>query len=326
MRRTLLFSILLLGAVVFGYSLSQSGVLENLPLEGLQQIGLGGRGEEAAPPLTAPPVQRSGETVRIASFNIQVFGESKSNKPQVMEYLAQIVRQYDIVAIQEIRSKNQDIIPSFVELLNATGRDYEFVISPRLGRTVSKEQYVFIFDSASIEADLSNFYMVDDPDDLLHREPYVGFFRVRGPEISEAFTFQLVNIHTDPDETDQELDALGDVFIAVQNDGLEEDDVIVLGDLNVDSRHLGALGQVPGITWVISGTPTNTRGNKSYDNIVFHQRATNEFTGRAGVHDYLREFNLSMDEALKISDHLPVWAEFSIYEDGVPGRVASRPE
>ena len=41
----------------------------------------------------------------IASFNIQVFGQSKLSKPQVVEILAQVARQFDIVAIQEVRAK-----------------------------------------------------------------------------------------------------------------------------------------------------------------------------------------------------------------------------
>ena len=28
----------------------------------------------------------------------------------------------------------------------------------------------------------------------------------------------------------------------------------------------------------------------------------------------MRQYNLSLQEALEISDHLPVWAEFSIFE------------
>ena len=104
-----------------------------------------------------------------------------------------------------------------------------------------------------------------------------------------------------------------------------EDDVIVLGDFNADDRHFGRLGRVPGISWALSGIPTNTRGNKQYDNLVFHQTATREFTGRVGVFDFMREYNLTQDEALEVSDPLPVWAEFSIYEGGEIGRVAARP-
>ena len=55
-------------------------------------------------------------------------------------------------------------------------------------------------------------------------------------------------------------------------------------------------------------------------------RATVEFTGRAGVFDFVREFNLTEQQALEVSDHFPIWAEFSSYEGGQPGRVANRQE
>jgi len=134
-----------------------------------------------------------------------------------------------------------------------------------------------------------------------------------------------VNIHTDPDETEAELNALDDVFRAVRADGRNEDDVVILGDLNADDRHLGQLGEMSGIAWVVSGIPTNTRGTSQYDNIVFDRNATREYVGRGGVFDFMREYNLTQDEALDISDHLPVWGEFSVYEGGAIGRVAARP-
>ena len=152
-------------------------------------------------------------TIRIASYNIQVFGTSKMGKPHVMDILAKVVRRFDIVAIQEIRSVDQTILPRFVDLINAEGAKYDYVIGPRLGRTSSKEQYAFVYDTNRIELDQGSVYTVNDPQDLLHREPLVARFRVRGPPPEKAFTFQLADIHTDPDETDTELDALADVFV-----------------------------------------------------------------------------------------------------------------
>jgi hypothetical protein len=37
------------------------------------------------------------------------------------------------------------------------------------------------------------------------------------------------------------------------------------------------------------------------------------------------QFNLTVDEALEVSDHMPVWAEFNLHEGGQGGRVATRP-
>jgi hypothetical protein len=101
---------------------------------------------------------------------------------------------------------------------------------------------------------------------------------------------------------------------------------VLLGDLNADESQFGQLGQVAGIAWAISGVPTNTRGTKLYDNLLYSQPATREFTGRSGVLNLMREFNLTMDQAIDVSDHMPVWAEFSAYEGGQPGRIAATPQ
>lgn len=258
--------------------------------------------------------------IRIASFNIQVFGTNKLKQPEVAEVLVDVVRRFDVIAIQELRSREDSVVPEFLALVNQTRRRYESIVGPRLGRTTSKEQYVYLYDSARIELVAGSAYSLSDPQDNLHREPLVAQFRTRN-----GFSFTLVNIHTDPDEVKLELDVLDDVLLAVQRDGSGEDDVILLGDLNADYRRLGELGQLPGLAWAISGEPTNTRRSKSYDNILFDRRTTNEFTGQAGVLDLLDEFGLSEEEALRVSDHMPVWAEFSSFENGVPV-VASRPE
>lgn len=285
-------------------------------------------GQEA----TGFPVSTSASTgrdvLRIATFNIQVFGTKKIGNPVVTDVLTKIVRNFDVVAVQEIRSVADDILPRFIERLNADGRHYDFVIGPRLGRSNSKEQYAFVFDEETIEVNRSQLYTVNDPDDVLHREPLVGWFRARGAPADQAFTFSLINIHTDPDEVDQEINVLDDVFRAVRDDGRQEDDTILLGDFNADDRLFGELSRIAhGLAVIPANVPTNTLGTKCYDNIFFDRTATTEYTGRSGVFDFLHEgMNLSMETAQAVSDHKPVWAEFSIFEGGAAGRIAARPQ
>jgi endonuclease/exonuclease/phosphatase family metal-dependent hydrolase len=276
---------------------------------------------------TDPPPARGNETIRIATFNIQVFGESKLSDRDAIQAIVAILRNFDVIAIQEVRAVSQDILPQLMAYLNADGHHYDYAIGPRLGRSNSKEQYAFVFDTQTVEIDRYQLYTVDDPDDLLHREPLVGWFRARGPAPEQAFTFSLATIHTDPDETNQELDVLDDVFFKVRDDvRRSEDDVIMLGDLNAKSTNLRQLGQIKGLVKVVNGeTPTNTLHNAQYDNILFHETATTEFTGRGGVFDFPRDYNLTPQQAQRISDHLPVWAEFSVFEGGRAGPLASRP-
>ncbi|MEM6798818.1 MAG: endonuclease/exonuclease/phosphatase family protein [Planctomycetota bacterium] len=309
-----------------------------LPGQPAQQPG-------SATPGYAPAPAAPGSTIRIATFNIQIFGSTKAKKVNVMQALAAIVQHFDIVAIQEIRTQDDYLIDNFLRnYVNATGRRYSRIVGPRLGRSVSKEQYAFLFDTQTIQVNPNLIYTVNDQEsDLLHREPLVAMFATRS---ASPFTFILVNTHTDPDEVPQELDALAQVLSVVKRYGPGEDDVILLGDLNtkvpisaptngfqgalggrqLQPTDLYALGKIPGIYPVIRGEPTNTRRSYLHDNILLHRGATTEFTGQAGVLDLEQRLGITRENALAISDHLPVWAEFSAVEGATPGRMARAPQ
>ena len=269
--------------------------------------------------------RQSNGNLLIASFNIQVLGQSKISKPGMKEMLAHVIRQFDLVAIQEVRAKADNVVPDLVTAVNANGSRYNFVIGPRLGRSNSKEQYTYVFNTNTVEHDPSSVGTVNDPNDLLHREPFVTRFRARTQSPSQAFTFWMVNIHTDPDEVPEEVDALADVFRVMQQARADEDDVILLGDLNASEKQLGRLGKIPGMRWTVTGVTTNTRKNKAYDNILFQGQATQEYTGRWGVYDLERNLGISRDQALQVSDHLPVWAEFRVWEAPRPTSPVGRP-
>lgn len=285
-------------------------------------------GVDGVPPrpsqLVADLPAREADKIRIASYNIQVFGITKEAKVGVMQVLAEIVRQFDVIAIQEIRCSDQQLLTRFMALINQHGHAYDYVIGPRLGRTVSKEQYAFIYDTTRLTVDQRSIQTVDDPDDLLHREPLITRFVFNQLPAGQGFSFTLINMHTDPDEAGEEVDVLDDVFLSARADGRYEEDVILLGDLNVDHTRLGQLGGVPGIICTVHGEATNTARSRSYDNIVFDPAATSEYTGRAGVLDVQRVFGLTDQQAKEVSDHLPVWAEFSVYEQRASS-LAARP-
>jgi deoxyribonuclease-1-like protein len=258
----------------------------------------------------AQPVAKPWDALLISSFNIQVFGESKLAKPQVVEILARVVRKFDIVAIQEVRAKSDDIIPRFIKAVNADGSRYHYLIGPREGRTTSKEQYVFVYDTTRVEVDPSSAGVFPDPSDRLHRPPMCARFRTRITPAQLAFSFWLVNTHTDPDEVPQELAALADVFQAMQQAHPDEDDVILIGDLNAGPPQFTSFQRIPGIGWAVAGTTTNTRRSKTYDNLVFARPATSEYLGAWGVLDLQNTFGIPLENALEVSDHNPVWAAF----------------
>jgi deoxyribonuclease-1-like protein len=324
--RRLLF-VLLLATAGGGWYFFQKYRIEGFDRVVLKPREPSGAAAPAENPMgEAPLLQRAAPTIRIASFDLGRFDAAKLGKPPAMKALVELLRRFDVIALQNIATPRDDLMAQVIEQLNSTGRHYDYVIGPRLGRDATPEQLAYVFDAASVEVDRSTMYTVEDPGRLMRRDPLVATFRVRGPDPRDAFTFTLVNVHVDPQAAAAELDALANVYRAVRNSGLGEDDIILVGDLGADDRHLGLLGQLPNMTAALAAVPTNTRGTRMLDNILFNRDATIEYTGRAGVVDLQREFNLTMPQALELSDHLPIWAEFSIFEGGQPGRLAAPTE
>jgi hypothetical protein len=79
---------------------------------------------------------------------------------------------------------------------------------------------------------------------------------------------------------------------------------------------MGPLGRLANATAAITDVPTNTRQTHTSANILFDAAATVEYTGRAGVLSWTTEYGLSLEQALTVSEQMPVWAEFSVYEGG----------
>jgi deoxyribonuclease-1-like protein len=269
----------------------------------------------------------------LASFNIQVFGQTKASKPEVMEILADIIRRYNIVAIQEIRDAAGTAILTLRDKVNEDGAVYEVVVGPRVGRTSSKEQYAFIYDSTVLRLLPGEYTYDDDGDgndsndvddsghsgDLFEREPFVCFFRVKGVD----FDFGLVNIHTKPDDATAEIGYLDDVMVDAEAH-LGDPDIICLGDFNADGSYYNEdMYQLTfpsdEYIWLI-GTSLDTTvasSDNTYDRIVVTMEAEADFAGDVGIlrFDTIYDFSSPTLDPDDVSDHFPVWARFNTESD-----------
>ncbi|MBN2580887.1 MAG: endonuclease/exonuclease/phosphatase [Pirellulales bacterium] len=282
----------------------------------------GGEGVDSGGGTVAEPAARPlRPTFRIAAFNLDGLDENKLAAFRIHDVLGRLLPQFELIALQGVRGKNQGMLVRLVELINSDGRHYQFVTSPAQRRDGIEHYSAFLFDQTALEIDRRTVHFVEDSFRRFRHQPLTASFRVRGVEPGAAFTFTLVSVETDPQNAAEENDLLADVYRAVRNDGRNEDDVIMLGDFEADESHLGRLGNILGMTAAISGMPSTTQGTRLLDNLVFDRRATSEFTGKAEVFDLMRRFDLSVEGAAEISRHLPVWAEFSVYEGGQQGFV-----
>ncbi len=281
--------------------------------EDSNETGDTGAGELPYTTRSLSDTEGQAETIRVGAFNIQVFGVTKASKPEVMEVLAQIIRSYDVVAVQEIRDKSQTALPQLVDAVNREGANYEYVVSERLGRTTSKEQYAYVYDSSRLRlAGEPNTYPEPEGTDPFHRQPYIAGFEL--PE--ENFSFVLLTIHTDPDEAEEEINSLDEAVEYARTAYPEEDDFILMGDLNADGSYYDedAPGDLRGddYYWLINNSlDTTTKATDyTYDRIIVSEGAESQFTGDVGVFRYDLAYNLSYDETTAVSDHYPVYAEF----------------
>ena len=316
-------SIAVIAGLVF---MALTGRIDLSSFDGL--VSGGGSDESAVTspvqPVSLSDLRKSPDTIRIATFNIKVFGDKKSSDQAVMGAIARIVSQFDVVAIQEVRGDDALPIRRLVDLLNVSGGRFTATVSEPIGRSTYRESYAYVWDETRIRLIPQSAYVVMDQADRMSREPMVASFQVNTGTADGRvpFRFTLINAHTSPSEVaasaiGNEMDVLDDVFVSVRRYDFEstgEEDCILLGDLNVDTKGLRELGQIPGIETIAGDIKTNTLGSKTYDHILIDRRMTREYTGRCGVLDYQQDLGLSAEQALQISDHKPLWAEFSAYE------------
>ncbi len=270
-------------------------------------------GLSSAQPVTQYDASR---VIRVGSWALAGFNRDKFAKPKSMDLLARIVRQFDVIAIQQITSQERDLLPRVVEIINRTGRKYDFVLGPTVGPGggVSNdlgEQYAFLFDSESIETDRGQLYTVADPGDKISYDPLVGWFRVTGVPKERAWTFTLVNFRVDSSRATQEVPLVGNLMAAVAADGRGEDDLLLAGMLHADDRQLMTYLGGDASQAAVRSTPTDIFARYQLSNLISPRKTTTEYLGRGGVIDFLRLYNLSSAECEELTPHLPVYGEFT---------------
>jgi deoxyribonuclease-1-like protein len=250
------------------------------------------------------------EEVKIATFNIQIFGQAKVHKPAILAYLAEVVRHFDIVAIEEVKDATQQTPGIFLTAVNATGRHYAFVLSGRTGKQPddhdSQEQYAFYYDTDRIEALDQGALFDDSAQDLFQREPFTAQFAVKGT----PFTFTLTAIHTRPDSAVAEIGALYTVYQDVLQRYPHEYHHLILGDFNAGCTYATPADfdvlQIRGAEfhWIVPDTAdTNVNPDHAcaYDRLVANSALFSHFK-QWGIANWFTD--------KKISDHWPVWATF----------------
>jgi endonuclease/exonuclease/phosphatase family metal-dependent hydrolase len=237
------------------------------------------------------------DQIRIGAWNIQVYGQSKASNPMVMATIRDVVDDYSIIAIQELRDNScaNSQCDSIKAIMDFIPGNYNFVVSPRLGDSISKEQYLIIYDDHLFE--LVRTEVIPDPENLFEREPYAVQFRVEnGLEM-----FALVICHIQPDNAVQEIHHLETVVkdLIVR---YADPDVIVMGDMNADGNYFRGELFVEYISLIGEWEDTTVSATDcAYDRIFVTNEMSRFVEGRTGYIDRRGIINE------KVSDHYPVY-------------------
>ena len=257
--------------------------------------------------------------IRIATFKLN---NSIHKTDSAMEVLADICLRYDGVVFQGIDANEDTWLARLTDRMNTVDSaaasnlqpmarnqsDYFFVSERSFDRGQAVQspsgqsvigQSAIVFNRRTLQLDQLQGYNVNDPDGVLSHAPFVVCFRTRGPAINQAFTFSLVSLNIDGNRPKRELAYLGEIFRAICEDGRGEDDVLIVGDFNTGDGSFQPILTQASLTSVVSNLQTNSLNASPFDNFVFNELASVEFTGRSGVFDFMRHYNMRLDEALQ---------------------------
>ena len=245
----------------------------------------------------------------ILTWNIENFGKSKTRIQ--LNKIAEIIKEADIVAIQEVvNSTGTEKIEELVEILNESGIDWECSVSNVTNSPSDvSEKYAFLWKESKVQI-VDHGRLLREMDAEIDREPYYATFS-NGKE-----SFTVLSIHTRPQDTiertREEIESLAKI------PGLIVDrPTFILGDFNMIQRDISFNGiKSFGYKAILNEQKTSLRKSciegdylsESYDNI-FHSKDI--LIHNVEVKDYVQNC-YCYDFVKSVSDHLPVKATFSL--------------
>ena len=284
------------------------------------------------------PGRTTDRNLIIGTWNIRNLGrvyeawdendDSPKRNLRAMACIAEIVRRFDVIAIQEVKRDTTAIRMLQKEFL---GPDWGLILSDvSAGDPGNAERLAFIFDRRRVQpSGLAGEIVLPptgagDPQQQFDRTPYIVGFQAGG----DSFALLTAHIRYGGTPADRlpELQALAgyvahEIRDRARAEG-EEHNVIVLGDFNIDERKDNPLFEAFRSTGLVVPPALHnlktTFGTqpKYYDQIAWFMGDLDLLTtDRAGVIDFTDAVFPELTRlqmSYRVSDHFPLWVEFDI--------------
>jgi endonuclease/exonuclease/phosphatase family metal-dependent hydrolase len=316
------------------------------------------------------PAKQLDKNLLIATWNIRGFGgltrkwesgpnDSPRRDLHALLCISEIVRRFDVIAVQEVKSN----IQALRHLLKALGSDWGLILTDvTKGPAGNAERLAFLFDMRKVQlSGLACEIVIPDErlgrtgarvikedalDKQFARTPYAVSFR------SGRKTFILITLHvlygSKAKERTPELKAIAEWLADWATDtNAYGHNLIALGDFNIDRQGdqrwqaftetgLAAPEEMNGVPRSIFHDPSKPDITKFYDQIAWFwgpdvtskSKKSGKTKGppkltmryvKGGYFDFtkvaLKSLKLTKTQlSWRISDHYPLWAEFSVQD------------
>jgi endonuclease/exonuclease/phosphatase family metal-dependent hydrolase len=278
------------------------------------------------------PTSTLDKSVNLATWNIREFGR-KNRLDKSIHYIAEVLGQFDLVAITEVRRNVKEL----GQVLDILGPYWKVIYSDFIRESGgNKERVAYIYDKRSVtftglaaEADAPKKKNKTTGEWVSEfswwRSPYIASFR------SGSFDFILIAAHIrwgkKKADRIKPLTLLADWIETRRNDPYSVDkDIILLGDFNIPkiddalfkaitSKGLRMPKALRGLTH-----GSNLAKKMRYDQILHYPTHEGRFTNKGGVLDFYSGgiaklypgANLTKYYFTKqMSDHLPLWVQIN---------------
>ncbi|GGA71694.1 hypothetical protein GCM10011369_11860 [Neiella marina] len=275
------------------------------------------------------------QSLNVATWNIRNFGKAKRYDDGIL-FIAQILYQFDLIAITEVR----DDLTDFKRVLQLLGPQWKFVISDwQPDRGGNQERIAFLYDErivsfTGLAAEASPARTKAGSEytatQSWWRYPYFASFQ------AGHFDFIILAMHARwgaPEGRLEELASFGDWISRRWDDHQDrvfDKDVIVVGDFNIkriDDEFYRALTdrsklKMPRALAGVQDTATSP-GNKNYDQIL-HRCQQTAFTDNGGIIDFASDGFMenvlfpdlpASKVTYELSDHFPLWVQLNTDND-----------
>ena len=250
---------------------------------------------------------------KIVSWNISDFG--KTRDADEIRAIARIVKDFDIVAIQEVVAIDPggaQAVARLADQLNRMGAKWDYRVSdPTESPGKRMERYAFLWKTSKVKLQ-GRPWLDKNCEPTMYREPYLARFKTKAQK-----DILVVNYHSrsHKDQPQQEITCFYDYPTYYKNEV-----ILFAGDYNTNCHDrvfspLYELGFEPNLL----GQKTTLKRkcgtggaylNHPIDFILYNKQQVNLLD--AGFVDFVNDCQL-LTTARMISDHLPVWVEVEVF-------------